>query len=209
MGLPAARPYVASVLRRCRTDPRRSEPRSRDVHRPQRYARLLGSRVCDHAAAESWRCRRNRDPGRGLRTVHRRAAALLVRLSERSWHASRRDLSARSPHVRRGLRKVGRQGWLVLLLCGSRRRRRCGRGARPHGCVERAAGASAYWAASSVGSDASDIVKVPLSGGEPKTLACGVGGVYGLAVDESYVYFSTYYEDGHLGRFPKNGQPPL
>jgi hypothetical protein len=67
-------------------------------------------------------------------------------------------------------------------------------------------GVSAYWASSAVGAGASDIVKAPLAGGTPRTIACGIENVYSLAVDSTHVYYSTWDANGLLARLPKDGQ---
>jgi len=53
-----------------------------------------------------------------------------------------------------------------------------------------------YWASVAIG-------KVPITGGAPITLATGAIAPFGLAVDEAYVYFSNYCEDGTILRTPK------
>ena len=63
-------------------------------------------------------------------------------------------------------------------------------------------GSNVYWAASSVGSDSSDILAAPLSGGPARTLACAVQDVYGLTVDDTDVYYFTYTASPIIGKIP-------
>ena len=65
-------------------------------------------------------------------------------------------------------------------------------------------GTNVYWAASSVGSDSSDILAAPLSGGPARTLACAVSYVYGLSVDDTDVYYFTYTASPIIGKIAEH-----
>lgn len=68
-------------------------------------------------------------------------------------------------------------------------------------------GSSVYWAASTKSNDPfSDIVGVPLGGGEPQTIGCHLYGVELLLADESALYCETRHGD-QIVRLPKPNAP--
>lgn len=65
---------------------------------------------------------------------------------------------------------------------------------------------SAYWVGSNFSSSDMDVVTAPLAGGSARKIACHLADVYALAVDETHVYYSTWLENGTIGRIPRRAQ---